>query len=81
GRTWKEADTLFNWSHPDRAVRLSSNPAAGRDGQGARYLREGWPPSEIRKPWQDRRVLIAFQRPAILRMVFLFLGGLPSIIS
>ena len=24
---------------------------------------------------------IAFQRPAILRMVFLFLGGLPSIIS
>jgi len=41
---------------------------------------EGWTPSEIWKPWQDRRTLIirVDQRPAILRMVFVFQAPLLS---
>jgi hypothetical protein len=36
-------------------------------------------PSELQKPWQDRRTLVsADQRPAILRMVFVIQGALLS---
>jgi hypothetical protein len=43
-------------------------------GQDARDCSKGWMPSEIQRPWQDRRMLIAWcdQCPAILRMVFVF---------
>jgi hypothetical protein len=51
----------------------SSNPAAGR-GQGALDYPKGWTPSEVQRPWQDRRMLISTcdQHLAILRMVFAF---------
>jgi hypothetical protein len=53
----------------------SSNPAAGR-GQGALDYTKGWTPSEVQRPWQDRRMLISKcdQHLAILRMVFAFRG-------
>jgi len=54
-------------------------PAAIRPLGRARcpWLPRGWTPSERQRPWQDRRMLISHcdQRPAILRMVFVFLGS------
>ncbi|MBI5323346.1 hypothetical protein [Bradyrhizobium sp.] len=61
----------------------SKRPAAIRPLDRARCprLTRGWTPSETSRPWQDRRMLIGIfdQHLAILRMVFLFLGGRPFV--
>jgi hypothetical protein len=55
---------------------------SGRWAQRARCpcYPKGWKPSELQKPWQDRRTLISCcdQRPAILHMVFVFGASLLS---
>jgi len=70
---------------PERSCSNVQRPAAIRPlAWRARcpWLHERWTPSETPRPWQDRRTLIfsCDQRPAILRMVFVFLG-VPSFVN